>query len=88
MNDYSAFWEIPDFWKMLLVLLLVAAMASLAICFGPTEAPYEDVEPELDPADVAVKTEWGLSLNEWNALTDQDRVYYRQNVANAQTGDQ
>lgn len=41
MNHIEHFWEVPDFWKMLLVLALVAAMATLAICFGPTEAPYD-----------------------------------------------
>lgn len=86
MNDYAAFWEVPDFWKMVLVLLLVAAMATLAICFGPKEPPFEDDADELDPADMVVKTEWGFSLNEWNALTDQDRAHFRHHVTQARAG--
>lgn len=87
MNDYSAFWEIPDFWNMVLVLLLVAAAATLCICFGPTETPHDDTEEDVDAADLVVKTEWGFSLNEWNALTDRDRVYYRHHVTQANAGE-
>ena len=46
MTGVQAFWEVPGFWPMVGVLLFVAAMASLAICFGPTEAPYEEGEDE------------------------------------------
>lgn len=81
-----AFWEVPGFWPMLAVLILLAAAMALCIAFGPTEAPYE--AEEVDAADVAVKTEWGISLTEWNALTDQDRAYYRHNVSQAKTGGQ
>jgi hypothetical protein len=89
MNDYQAFWEVPGFWPMILVLALVAAAATLAICFGPTETPYENDEQDVDMADVHVKTEWGFSLTEWNALTDQDRAYFRHHVTQAtRAGDQ
>jgi len=50
MNDIAAFWEVPGFWPMAGVLLLVAAMAALAICFGPAEAPYgEDLDDGEQP---------------------------------------
>ncbi len=83
----NAFWEVTGFWPMVLVLLLIAAAATLAICFGPTETPYEDGTDDLDPADLAVKTEWGFSLTEWNALTDQDRAHFRHHVTQAKAGD-
>jgi hypothetical protein len=83
VNNIDYFWEVPDFWKILLVLALIAAMATLAICFGPKEAPYEDDTIQIDPSDVAVKTQWGISTDEWNALTDDGRAYYRENVSHA-----
>lgn len=88
MNTIEYFWEVPDFWKVILVLALFAAMATLTICFGPQETPYADDEPRLDPADIAVKTEWGISTDEWNALTDDGRAYYRDNVTQAKSGGQ
>lgn len=87
MNGTEAFWEVPGFWPMLGVLLLFAAVAALAICAGPDEVPY-DQRADVDAADLAVKTEWGFSLNEWNALTDDGRAYYRQNVAQARKSTQ
>lgn len=83
MNNIDYFWEVPGFWQMLAVLAFVAAAATLAICFSPTEVPYENDTPQLSPEDIAVKTQWGISTDEWNALTDDGRAYYRQNVAHA-----
>lgn len=82
MNGIEHFWEVPDFWKMVVVLAIFAAMATLLICTGPDETPYEN-GPDVDHADMAVKTEWGFSLTEWEALGDQDRTYYRQHVTQA-----
>lgn len=82
------FWEVPGFWPMVIVLVLVAAAATLCICFGPTEAPYEEAPEGIDAADIAVKTEWGFGLDEWNALTDQDRAYFRHHVTQARAGEQ
>lgn len=39
----------PEFWALVLVLLFVAAMATLCICFGPEpgpEQPEETPNPE------------------------------------------
>lgn len=47
----NAFWEVPGFWPMVGVLLLIAAAAALCIAYGPTEAPYEP--EEVDAADSA-----------------------------------
>lgn len=87
MTDYTKFWTVPEFWVLVTVLLVVAAVMALSICCGPTEAPFEEDQDALDAADLVVKTEWGISLNEWAALTDDGRAYYRQNVAQAKAGD-
>lgn len=33
--------------------------------------------------DMAVKTAWGLRLDEWNRLSPLDRAYYREHVSEA-----
>ena len=38
----------------------------------------------LSSADIAVKTAYGLSLTDWNALSDEERAEKRLNVATAQ----
>lgn len=85
MNGSEAFWDVDGFWAMAGVLALFAALATLLICTGPDETPYDE-GPDVDAADLAVKTEWGFSLTEWNALGDQDRAYYRQHVTQAKPG--
>jgi len=81
------FWQVPEFWALVTVLLVVAAVMALSISYGPAEPPFEDDQDALDAADLAVKTEWGFSLNEWNNLTDDGRAYYRRHVAQARAGD-
>jgi hypothetical protein len=39
--------------------------------------------PVISDSDIAVKTAWGFSLPEWLAFSDQQRVYYRENVSSA-----
>lgn len=34
-------------------------------------------------SDLIVKTAWGLTLTQWQNLTDDQRRYYRDNVAHA-----
>ena len=46
MSSIDAFWEVPGFWAMAGVLLLFAAVAVLIICFGPTEAPFDDADTD------------------------------------------
>lgn len=82
MNGSEAFWDFDGFWALVWVLGLFAAMATLLICTGPPETPFEE-GADVDAADIAVKTEWGFSLTEWDALGDQSRAYYRQNVTQA-----
>lgn len=83
MTGYTEFWTVPEFWALVTVLLVVAAVMALSICYGPAEAPFEEDQDALDAADLVVKTEWGIGLNEWAALSDDSRAYYRQNVAQA-----
>lgn len=40
--------------------------------------------PVISDSDIAVKTAWGFALPEWAAFTDQERAYYRDNVAHAE----
>lgn len=35
-------------------------------------------------SDLIVKTAWGLSLTEWQAMTAQERIYCREHVATAE----
>lgn len=37
----------------------------------------------ISAADIAVKTEWKIPLDQWERLPDEERAYYRDNVAHA-----
>ena len=37
----------------------------------------------ISAADIAVKTAWKIPLDKWEQLTDEQRAYYRDNVAYA-----
>ncbi|QYC54974.1 hypothetical protein SEA_POPPER_57 [Arthrobacter phage Popper] len=39
--------------------------------------------PRISDTDIAVKTAWGFSTTQWLGFTDQQRVYYRENVSSA-----
>lgn len=52
MNDYRAFWEVPHFWELVAVLLLLAAVMAFVISAGPGEIPFDnpaDVDSEDQP---------------------------------------
>ena len=83
MNAAQYFWEVPDFWKMLLVLLLFAAMATIAICFGPTEQPNPGKENPFSTVDAETIYAWELTKAEWDVLTDEGRAFYRANITKA-----
>ena len=38
----------------------------------------------ISAADIAVKTVWKIPLDKWEQLPDEDRTWYRDNVAHAQ----
>lgn len=40
--------------------------------------------PPISRKDAAIKTVWGLTLTEWNALSDDQRRWCRDHVATAQ----
>jgi hypothetical protein len=45
----GAFWLVEGFWPMVGVLAAFAAAATLAICTGPAEIPYDQPEGEDQP---------------------------------------
>ncbi|WGM21832.1 hypothetical protein QEH68_06570 [Paenarthrobacter sp. OM7] len=47
MSSIDAFWEVPGFWAMAGVLILFAAVATLLVVTGPTEAPYDDNDDQF-----------------------------------------
>jgi hypothetical protein len=50
MNGADAFWLVDGFWQMAGVLALFAAAATLAICAGPDEIPFDqDYDGEDQP---------------------------------------
>jgi hypothetical protein len=81
MNSIDAFWEVPGFWPMVVVLLALAAMMTICITYGPGEVPYDGShEPSLSRLDADTKHAWGISLPEWDALTPEGRAFYRDNI--------
>ena len=48
MNGVDAFWMVEGFWPMVGVLALFAAMATLLICTGPDEAPFDQPDDGED----------------------------------------
>ena len=38
----------------------------------------------ISAADIAVKTEWKIPLDQWERATEKQRAYWRENVAHAQ----
>ena len=42
-----------------------------------------DEPPLPSTADLAVKTSWGFTLDQWRAMPEADRAYYRDNVTAA-----
>lgn len=49
MNAPEAFWLVDGFWQMAGVLALFAAAATLCICFGPDEVPFDQPDDGEDP---------------------------------------
>ena len=37
----------------------------------------------ISAADIAVKTEWGIPLDQWERAPEKQRAYWRDNVAHA-----
>ncbi len=81
MTETQAFWEVPGFWPMVLVLIAVVAVMTLAICAGPGEVPYDGShEHSLSTTDADTKHAWDLTVPEWNAMKPASRAWYRDNI--------
>jgi hypothetical protein len=81
MNPFGAFWEDPNFWLTVLVLLFVAAAMAFVICKGPGEIPYDGShEHSLSRLDADTKHAWEISVPEWNVLPPASRAWYRDNI--------
>lgn len=52
MKQIQAFWEIPGFWPMLTVLLIIAALSTLLITFGPDETGGQQDQDDPDLNDL------------------------------------
>lgn len=81
MNHIDAFWEVPGFWLMALVLLAVAALMAFVISAGPAETPFDGShEHSLSQPDADTKHAWEMTVAEWDALTPEGRAWYRDNI--------
>lgn len=81
MTYPEAFWEVPGFWAMAGVLILLVAVMTMVICAGPGEVPYDGShEHSLSVVDADTKHAWELTVAEWNALGPDGRAWYRANI--------